>query len=255
MLADGFDYIIDLENSNGVWIRDARTGKNILDFFTCVASLPLGFNHPKLKEKSFLEKLTRAAINKPSLSDIYTVEMAEFVDTFGRVAQPEYLPHVFFIDTGAHAVENTLKASFDWKIKKNFKKGIREEKGKQIIHFEKSFHGRSGYTLSLTNTDPVKTDLFPKFKWPRISTPSMKFPLNENTLQEVEKLEQLAIAQIKSAFQQNKDDIAAIIIEPIQGEGGDNHFRKEFFVALRELADENEAMLIFDEVQTGVGIT
>ncbi|MBM4166806.1 MAG: L-lysine 6-transaminase [Ignavibacteria bacterium] len=255
MLADGFDYIIDLEQSNGVWIRDARTGKNILDFFTCVASLPLGFNHPKLKEKSFLEKISRAAINKPSLSDIYTVEMAEFVDTFGKIAQPDYLPHVFFIDTGAHAVENALKASFDWKIRKNFRKGYREERGTQIIHFEKSFHGRSGYTLSLTNTDPVKTDLFPKFKWPRIINPSMKFPLNENTVQEIEKLEQRAIAQIKTAFQQNKDDIAAIIIEPIQGEGGDNHFRKEFFVAMRTLADENDAMLIFDEVQTGVGLT
>jgi L-lysine 6-transaminase len=255
LLADGFDYIIDLEKSSGVWIHDAVTNKKVLDFFTCVASLPLGFNHPKLKEKSFVEKISRVAINKPSLSDIYTVEFAEFVETFRRVAQPEYLPHAFFIDTGAHAVENALKASFDWKIRKNFKKGYREERGTQIIHFEKAFHGRSGYTLSLTNTDPVKTDLFPKFKWPRIVNPAMKFPLNENTLQEVEKLEQRAIEQIKSAFQQNKDDIAAIILEPIQGEGGDNHFRKEFFVALRELADENEAMLIFDEVQTGVGLT
>ncbi|MEK7264178.1 MAG: L-lysine 6-transaminase [Bacteroidota bacterium] len=255
ILADGFDYIIDLDKTEGVYIHDAVTGKKILDFFTCVASLPLGFNHPKLKEPQFLAKLTRASINKPSLSDIYTIEFAEFVQTFARVAQPEYLPHAFFIDTGTLAVENALKAAFDWKIKKNFIKGYREEKGTQIIHFERSFHGRSGYTLSLTNTEKVKTDLFPKFKWPRIINPSMKFPLNENTLQETERLEQLAIAQITTAFQQHKDDIAAIIIEPIQGEGGDNHFRKEFFIALRQLADENEAMLIFDEVQTGVGLT
>ena len=124
LLADGFDYIIDLEKSNGVWIHDAVTNKKVLDFFTCVASLPLGFNHPKLKEKSFVEKISRVAINKPSLSDLYSVEYAEFVDTFRKIAQPKYLPHVFFIDTGAHAVENALKASFDWKVKKNLKKNI-----------------------------------------------------------------------------------------------------------------------------------
>jgi L-lysine 6-transaminase len=255
ILADGFDYIIDLDKTQGVYIHDAVSGRKILDFFTCVASLPLGFNHPKLKEPQFLAKLTRAAINKPSLSDIYTIEFAEFVQTFARVAQPEYLPHAFFIDTGAHAVENALKAAFDWKVKMNFRKGYREEKGTQVIHFERSFHGRSGYTLSLTNTEKVKTDLFPKFNWPRIINPAMKFPLNENTLQDTERLEQLALAQITKAFQQHTDEIAAIIIEPIQGEGGDNHFRKEFFIALRQLADENEAMLIFDEVQTGVGLT
>ena len=72
---------------------------------------------------------------------------------------------------------------------------------------------------------------------------------------QVERAEQTSIAQIKEAFHENKDDIAAIIIEPIQGEGGDNHFRPEFFAALRRLADENEAMLIIDEVQTGIGMT
>jgi L-lysine 6-transaminase len=61
--------------------------------------------------------------------------------------------------------------------------------------------------------------------------------------------------QIKDAIQKNTDDIAAIIIEPIQGEGGDNHFRKEFFVELRRIADENDILLIFDEVQTGIGLT
>jgi L-lysine 6-transaminase len=255
ILVDGFDVVIDLHKSQGSYLVDAKTGKKYLDFFTFVASNPLGMNHPKLVEPEFLAKLARVAVNKPSLSDIYTQEQAEFVETFARVAMPSYLPHAFFIEGGALGVENALKAAFDWKIRKNLAKGYREEKGTQIIHFRQAFHGRSGYTLSLTNTDPIKSALFPKFKWPRIHNPAIRFPLNEENLAQVRVEEDLAIKQIKQAFVDNRDDIAAIIIEAIQGEGGDNQFRKEFFVALRELADENDAMLIIDEVQTGIGLT
>jgi L-lysine 6-transaminase len=255
MLVDGFDIVIDLKRSKGSYIVDARDGKRYLDFFTFVASHPVGMNHPKLTSPSFLKKLARLAVTKPSLSDIYLAEQAEFVETFSRVAIPPYLPHAFFIEGGALGVENALKAAFDWKIRKNFARGYREERGRQIIHFRQCFHGRTGYTLSMTNTDPVKTDLFPKFSWPRVLNPAVRFPLNEENLARTIRDEEISIGQIKDAFQQNKDDIAGIIIEVIQGEGGDNHFRPEFFRALRQLADENEAMLIFDEVQTGVGMT
>ncbi len=255
ILVDGFDIIIDLKKSRGSYIVDARTGKRYLDFFTFVASSPLGMNHPKMTTPAFLERLTRAAVNKPSNSDIYTIEEAEFLATFSRVAMPDYLPHAFFVEGGSVGVENALKAAFDWKIRKNFAKGYREERGRQIIHFRQAFHGRTGYTLSLTNTDPVKTDLFPKFSWPRVHNPAVRFPLNEENLARVIKEEEQSIRQIKDAFAANRDDIAAIILEPVQGEGGDNHFRPEFFRALRQLADENDAMLILDEVQTGVAMT
>jgi L-lysine 6-transaminase len=130
------------------------------------------------------------------------------------------------------------------------------EKGSKVIHFKQAFHGRSGYTLSLTNTaDPRKTMYFPKFDWPRIDIPKLSFPITDIVLQEVEKNEQLAVDQIKTALTNNQDDVAALIIEPIQGEGGDNHFRDDFFVALRQLCDENEMLFILDEVQTGIGIT
>ncbi len=255
MLVDGFDIVVDLQRSKGSYLVDARNGKRYLDFFTFVASHPLGMNHPRMLTPSFLRRLTRAAITKPSLSDISTQEQAAFVQTFARIAMPEYLPHAFFIEGGALAVENTLKAAFDWKIRKNFARGYREERGRQVVHFRQAFHGRSGYTLSLTNTDPVKTDFFPKFDWPRILNPTVRFPLNDENLARVMRDEDIAVNQIKQAFAENKDDIAAIIIEAIQGEGGDNHFRPEFFQTLRRLADENEAMLIIDEVQTGVGMT
>jgi L-lysine 6-transaminase len=255
MLVDGFDIVVDLRKSQGSHIVDASTGKRYLDFFTFVASSPVGLNHPKLTTPEFLEKLAYVAVNKPSNSDIYTQEQAEFLNTFERTALPAYLPHVFFIDGGALAIENALKASFDWKIRKNFARGVKEEKGTKVIHFQKAFHGRSGYTLSMTNTDPVKTDLFPKFQWPRVLNPALRFPLNQEHLNAVIRDEETSLRQIREAFVRHKDDIAAIILEPIQGEGGDNHFRAEFFRGLRELADENEAMLIFDEVQTGIGLT
>lgn len=255
LLVDGFDLVLDLQKSHGSFIVDSITGKEYLDFFTFVASVPIGMNHPKMKTPDFLEKLTSVAINKPSLSDIYPAEQAEFLETFSRVAMPDYLPHAFFIEGGALGIENALKAAFDWKIRKNFLKGYKEEKGTQVIHFQQSFHGRTGYTMSMTNTEPVKIDLYPKFKWPRIVNPKIKFPLNEENIKTVIQAEQLALNQIKDAIKNNTDDIAAIIIEPIQGEGGDNHFRKEFFLELRRIADENDIMLIFDEVQAGVGLT
>ncbi len=255
MLVDGFDIVIDLKRSRGSYLVDARNGKRYLDFFTFVASSPVGLNHPKMTAPEFMEKLAYVAVNKPSNSDIYTAEQAEFVETFSRVAIPEYLPHLFLVEGGALGVENTLKAAFDWKVRKNFAQGYKEERGTQVVHFRQCFHGRSGYTLSLTNTDPVKTDLYPKFPWPRVLNPTVRFPLNEENLARVVRDEQTSLGQIKEAFRANKDDIAAIIIEAVQGEGGDNHFRREFFLALRQLADENEAMLIIDEVQTGVGMT
>lgn len=255
MLVDGFDHIIDLERSHGSWLVEARSGREYLDFFTCIASMPIGMNHPKMMEPTFVEYLGKVALNKPSNSDIYTVEMATFVKTFFNLAVPEHFRYAFFIDGGTLAVENALKTAMDWKVRKNFAKGIKEEKGHQIIHFELAFHGRSGYCMSLTNTDPAKTALWPHFPWPRITPPFLSFPANEQVLELVIKHEELAVREIKNAFAENVDDIAAIILEPIQGEGGDNHFRPEFLRKLRTLCDENEALLIFDEVQTGVGIT
>jgi L-lysine 6-transaminase len=256
LLVDGYDIIVDLEKSQDSYLFDARNGKKYLDFFTFFATLPVGYNHPKMQSVEFEEKMLRAAINKPSNSDFYTVEMAEFVDTLARIAVPRFLPHLFFISGGTLAVENALKTAFDWKIRLNFKKGFNKELGTKIIHFQQAFHGRSGYTLSLTNTaDPRKTQYFPKFAWPRVLNPKITFPLNEENLQKVKQAEHTSLEQIKNTIKDNPNDIAAIILEPIQGEGGDNHFRTEFFFQLRTIADENEILLIFDEVQTGLGVT
>lgn len=254
ILRDGMNMVMDFEKSHDNYFHDARSGKDYLDFFSFFASLPIGYNHPGTKDPDYLDKLTRVAQIKPSNADIYTVELAEFVDTFARVAGDEHFKHFFFISGGALAVENALKAAFDWKVRKNLAAG-KGEKGSQVIHFRQAFHGRSGYTMSLTNTDPNKVRYFPKFNWPRVSNPALHFPITEENTQAVIAAEQQVIQEIQTAIEQNPDDIAALIIEPIQSEGGDNHFRYEFLKQLRQICDQHEIMLIYDEVQTGIGIT
>ncbi len=254
ILADGFDVVLDLEKSQGLRLYDAKRRKPYLDMFSCFASAPLGFNHPRLCEPEFVARLGRIAVTKPSNSDLYTVEMAEFVDAFARLAAPSYLPHLFFVEGGTLGVENALKTAMDWKVRRNLEAG-RGEKGTQVLHFRDCFHGRSGYTLSLTNTNPVKTMYFGHFDWPRVSNPKLRFPATPAVLESVAAAEARVVQEIEAAFAARQHEICAIILEPIQGEGGDNHFRPEFFRSLRRLADEHDAFLIFDEVQTGLGLT
>ena len=252
ILADGFEPILDLERSHDSWIVDKRDGKEFLDMFSMYASGCIGYNHPRILENK--ELLATVSLFKPTLSDIYTTEYADFLNVFNDVAIPNYLKNTFFIEGGGLAVENALKVAFDWKIRKNLQNGIKN-KGYKILHFKEAFHGRTGYTMSLTNTDPIKTKYFPKFDWPRIDNPYLTFPLNDSAISDVKEREKNAINQIKVALSDNPDDIAALIIEPIQGEGGDNHFRNEFFREIKKMSLECDFLLIYDEVQTGIGIT
>jgi L-lysine 6-transaminase len=253
ILADGFDFVMDFDKSRGSWIHDRITGKDYLDMFSMFGSASIGYNHPYLMEKSAW--LGRMAVNKPTLSDVYSQEFADFMTVFERVAIPKHLQYCFFIEGGTMGVENAMKACFDWKTRKNFEKGLQLEAG-ICIHFKQAFHGRSGYSLSCTNTyDPRKYQYFPKFDWPRIINPHLNFPITEENLAETIKGENLALLNIEEAILSNPDQVACIIIEPIQAEGGDNHFRDEFFVGLRKICDDHEILLIFDEVQTGMGLT
>ncbi|WP_328391155.1 L-lysine 6-transaminase [Nocardia sp. NBC_00416] len=252
MLADGFDLVLDLRASRGRHLVDARDGTDYLDMFGFFASSALGMNHPALAaDAGFRAELATAALNKPSNSDIYTVEMARFVDTFVRVLGDPRLPHLFFIDGGAVAVENALKTAFDWKSRHNEIHGRTTRAGHEccVLHLTGAFHGRTGYTLSLTNTDPVKTERFPAFDWPRIETPCLGVDID------IAEAEGRALEQAERAFADRPNGIACFIAEPIQGEGGDRHMRPEFLQAMQRLCRANDALFIVDEVQTGVGMT
>jgi L-lysine 6-transaminase len=253
MLVDGFDFVLDLARSSGSYLVDARDGRRYLDMFTFFASSALGMNHPALADdEEFCAELTEAALNKPSNADVYTVAMAGFVETFARVLGDPALPHLFFVDGGALAVENALKVAFDWKSRLNEKHGIDPDLGTRVLHLRGAFHGRSGYTLSLTNTKSVTVARFPKFDWPRIDAPYIRPGLDGRAM---DAAEAESLGQARAAFEAHPHDIACFIAEPIQGEGGDRHFRPQFFAAMRDLCDEYDALLIFDEVQTGCGLT
>ena len=250
ILVDGFDLVLDLERSRGTHLVDQRDGTDYLDMFGFFASSALGMNHPELADDdAFRRELAAAAINKPSNSDIYTVPMARFVETFARVLGDPALPHLFFIDGGALAVENALKVAFDWKSRLNESRGLDPALGTKVLHLTEAFHGRSGYTMSLTNTEPGKVARYPKFDWPRIDSPYLADG------RDVVEAERHALDQARRAFAENPSDVACFIAEPIQGEGGDHHFRPEFFQAMEVLCQENDALFIFDEVQTGCGLT
>lgn len=258
MLADGMDIVFDLERSQGCRLYDSKADREYLDLFSFFASQPIGFNHPKMMAEDFQAKLASAATCKPTNSDIYSQAFADFVQTFAEETIPEtHRSRLFFVEGGALAVENAMKAAFDWKYLKNKAAGKTDSEDLQILHFESAFHGRTGYTLSVTNTqDPRKYQYFPLFDWPRVTPPAITFPLDdEKNLAAVEAAEAHSLAQIRAAFEERQDLIAAILIETIQGEGGDNHFRTEYLQALQDIAKENDALLIFDEVQCGMGLT
>ena len=250
-LADGYPFVLDLERSHGVWLHDSATGKEYLDFFTCFASWPIGFSHPMMQDATFQAELATAAQNNPANSDLYTTSMADFVEAFATRVTPSDFKHHFWVAGGALAVENALKTAFDWKAHKLGIDNVHDGNDLTVAHFRGAFHGRSGYTMSLTNTDPTKVELFPKFDWPRIHSPAAHFDLNGKIDNDVAASEKIAIDELTAAFDASSDRIACVIIEPMQGEGGDNHFRPEFLQALRDLCDQREALLIFDEVQTG----
>lgn len=249
--------------ARGVRLKSPR----VLDFYTDFSSTALGWNHPALVDPRFRAKLGYLATRKFALSDVHPPEFGDFLQVFLAYARPRWAERVFFVEGGAAAVENALKTAFDWKLRRAWERdhpGAEKPKlddldpGRgRIIHLKGAFHGRSGYTMSLTNTTAEKTAGFPQFQWPRIQTPGLRFDLDGNVenLHDVEGTEREAVAEVRRACSVHGDQIAALIVEPIQGEGGDVHFRGEFLRELRALADRHDFLLIFDEIQTGFGLT
>jgi len=259
------DVCPDMWKSHGSFLVDAD-GQEYLDYFGFLSTAPIRYDHPRLRDKAFLEKLAKAAFYRPSLADFWTEELAEFVDALRKYGTPDYLHHYFFIDGGSLAVENALKAAFDWKVRRNIEKGLikndpvedLEPLGTKVICFESAFHGRSGYTLSMTHTnDSRKYKYFPKFNWYRVEPPVLMFNSDGSiaNADEAGAREKEAVGALRKILEENGDDVGAMVIEPIQCEGGDRHMPLSFFKQMRQLCDEHDVILVFDEVQTGFGTT
>src|SRR5213596_4398603 len=214
VLLDGFKIVVDLDKSRGSYLFNRVDNRRLIDLYGFFGSMPVGFNHPHFDDPEVKRDLLRAAKVKVANSDVYSAGYAEFVATFERVVGLLPLQRYLFIECGALAVENCLKAAMDWKVRKNMAAG-HGERGTQILHFRRAFHGRSGYTMSLTNTDPRKTDLFAKFDWPRVSCPCIDFslPASQREADVIER-EKKTEREIREFIDQRKIDICAIIIEP-----------------------------------------
>lgn len=248
------DILVDVRASDGCWLVDERDGSRYLDMSMFYASAPLGHNHPGLHGDPELdEALLAAARMKPANPDFGTREQIRFVTAFMKTLASDDMPYVFFIDGGALAVENALKVAFDWKTQHNAARGI-AVRGSRALHLEHAFHGRTGYTMSLTNTDPAKTRDFPVFDWPRIPSPAVNDMSRWDEPDLLEE-ERRSLAAAGAAFRRYPHDIACFVFEPVQGEGGDRHLRPRFLTAMAELCRVHDALFVADEVQSGFGIT
>jgi len=256
VLADGERVVVDLERSRGSILFDAESGQELVDFHGFIASLPIGFNHPSMVEDSaYQTKLNHASQYRVAIPDIYHEYYADFVEAFASTFPVAFQQHLFFIDGGSVAVENAMKTAMDYKIRRNFNLDI-HGKGYQVLHFKNAFHGRTGYCISVTNTnDPRKYAHFAKFDWPRIDAPALTFD-NAGQAHRAANQEALALAQIEEVLRHSRrDEVCAILLEPIQGEGGDRHFSPEFLTGVHQLTRNYDCLLIFDEVQCGFGTT
>jgi L-lysine 6-transaminase len=256
ILADGERVIVDLERSQGSILVEAETGQELVDFHGFIASLPIGYNHPSLHEDgAYQAKLQKASQYRVAIPDIYHEYYADFVEAFASTLPEDFQRHLFFIDGGSVAVENAMKTAMDYKLRRNFDRDI-HGKGYQVLHLKHAFHGRTGYCISVTNTsDPRKYAHFAKFDWPRVEVPALYFDSDGLAQRDIQGEEQALTVIREILSHSRRHDVCALLLETIQGEGGDRHLSMEFLQAARAITREFDILLIFDEVQCGFGTT
>lgn len=256
----------DAQRSQGNYLVDVD-GNTLLDVYGHIAALPLGYNHPDLLHAWRSGRFDWCAGWRPSLGVAVPPEWVNVAESLMRVA-PAGMAHVFTVTTGAEAVENALKAAFvALAARQRAGAPARAEElaacmlnaqsranAMKVISFTGGFHGRSLGSLSATRSKAIHKLDFPAFDWPVVAFPANRFPLSEHAAVNAE-AEAASLAAVEACFLANPDNIAAVIVEPIQGEGGDRHASPEFFRGLRRLCTRHGAALIADEVQTGVGST
>ncbi|ANY06015.1 aminotransferase class III-fold pyridoxal phosphate-dependent enzyme [Pseudonocardia sp. HH130630-07] len=252
LVGDFLPLLVDLERSSGSHLWDDVRGGPVLDMGMFFSSAPIGHNPAAVRTPAADRALGAAARTKPSNPDFATSVLDTFVTDFRRVMMPDAMTHLFAIDGGALAVENALKVAFDWKGQVA---DVTDPAELTVLHLRRAFHGRSGYTLSLTNTDPAKTRGYPVFDWPRVAAPARGEDGgpdpdgDELTAEEV-----AAVEEVTRILAADGHRIACFVYEPIQGEGGDRHLSGRFLRAVEALCVRHEVLTVADEVQTGGGL-
>jgi len=237
--------IIDFKKSKGSYLFDKRNGNRLLDFFGQYATLTLGYNHPIFKTSIYLNEIANVAHQKIPNCELFSDESTEFDISFRNFTCGSNFTHYHYACTGALAIEAAVKTSMDYK-------GPGYDR---VISFKKSFHGINGYGGFLTDKfSPVnlRLDGFPSASWDRVINPIVHY---ENNLAVIdEELVQSVLSNVESIIT-TKNNVCAILVEPIQCTFGDRYFPTNFFTGLRSLADQYDIPLIFDEIQVGFCVT
>ncbi|SGY50613.1 BQ5605_C001g00907 [Microbotryum silenes-dioicae] len=264
-------FVTDYAKSKGNYIADVD-GNVMLDVFAQIASIPIGYNNPRLLELAKSDEFAIAAMNRPALGSFPSKEWAETINSGLLSVAPSGTPHLFTQMCGSCANEGALKAAFmAYRARQRGEEQAfsAEEMSSCMkneapgapqltaMSFTTAFHGRLFGSLSLTRSKAIHKLDIPAFDWPAVPFPLLKYPLSEYASDNAE-TEARALAQVEATIVEQKKigrDVAALIVEPIQAEGGDNHASPGFFNALRTLTKEHGVYMIVDEVQTGVGAT
>ena len=210
---------LTFEKGSGVWLETAD-GARYLDFAAGIAVNSLGHSHPKLVEalKEQAEKLWH-------VSNLYTIPVQERLGQ--RLCDSTFADQVFFCNSGAEAIEASIKTARRY----FFEQGQPERF--HIITFEGAFHGRTLATIAAGGQEEYLKGFGPK-------TPGF---------------DQVPLYDLKTLKATIGSQTAAILVEPVQGEGGIRPIEPEFLRNLRDLCDEHKLILILDEIQCGVGRT
>ncbi|GAA5975502.1 hypothetical protein JCM5350_002633 [Sporobolomyces pararoseus] len=265
--------VADYAKSQGNYLADVD-GNEMLDVFSQIASISIGYNNPELFKLAKTDEFAIAAMNRPALGSFPNADWSKTIHDGLLSVAPKGTPHLFTQMCGSCANEGALKAAF--MAYRARQRGESKQEGFSAdelsscmknatpgtpdlvcLSFKSAFHGRLFGSLSLTRSKAIHKLDIPAFDWPAVSFPKIKYPLEEFEAENAES-ESRAIAEVEECiieWSKKGKNVAALIVEPIQSEGGDNHASPNFFKALRTITREHGVYLIVDEVQTGVGAT